>query len=57
MIVTKLETYNQPTQLVMVRSHDPAESESQMVEDEGGSTEMLVGDLFAALAAAMIKVG
>ena len=57
MIVTKLETYNQPTQFVMVRSHDPAESESQMVEDEGGSTEMLVGDLFAALAAAMIKVG
>ena len=49
--------YDQPTQLVMVRSHGTTESESQIVEDEGGSTEMLVGDLFAALAAAMVKVG
>jgi len=40
----------------MVRTHDPAESKSQMAEDELKSTEMLAGDLFATLAAAMMKV-
>lgn len=40
----------------MVRNHDPAESKSQMAEDELKSTEMLAGDLFTTLAAAMMKV-